>query len=120
MSIRYTIKDRDDIELSDDGKEVEVFLYSDLNGNYYVDIPIEFLNEILSTLKTNSMNPSLRIGGSFLCDGCSTCPFCGGTKTKPFVRYGKSQNCTECDKYGKIKNRRLAELELDDMIENCR
>lgn len=52
--------------------------------------------------------------------GSSTCPFCGGTKTTPFVRYGKSQDCKECDKDGKIKNRRLAELELDDMIENYR
>lgn len=52
--------------------------------------------------------------------GSSTCPFCGGTKTTPFVRHGKSQDCTECDKDGKIKNRRLAELELDDMIENYR
>ena len=52
--------------------------------------------------------------------GSSKCPFCGGTKTTPFVRYGKSQDCKECDKDGKIKNRRLAELELDDMIENYR
>ena len=52
--------------------------------------------------------------------GSSICPFCGGTKTTPFVRYGKSQDCKECDKNGKIKNRRLAELELDDMIENDR
>ena len=52
--------------------------------------------------------------------GSSTCPFCGGTKTTPFVRYGKLQDCKECDKDGKIKNRRLAELELDDMIENYR
>jgi len=52
--------------------------------------------------------------------GSSTCPFCGGTKTTPFVRYGKSQDCKECDKDGKIKNRRLAEMELNDMIENYR
>lgn len=52
--------------------------------------------------------------------GSSTCPFCGGTKTTPFVRYGKSQHCTECDKDGKIKNRKLVEYELDDMIENYR
>lgn len=52
--------------------------------------------------------------------GSSTCPFCGGTKTTPFVRNGKSQDCKECDKDGKIKNRRLAEMELDDMIKNYR
>ena len=56
----------------------------------------------------------------FNVSGSSTCPFCGGTKTAPFVRYGKSQDCKECDKNGKIKNKRLAELELKDMIEKDR
>lgn len=50
--------------------------------------------------------------------GSSTCPFCGGSKTTPFLRFGRSQNCTECDNDGKIKNRKLVKYELDDMIEN--
>jgi len=36
--------------------------------------------------------------------GNSTCPFCGGTKTTPFVRQGKSQSCTECNKETKHMN----------------
>ena len=44
--------------------------------------------------------------------GSTECPFCGGSKTTPFVRQGKSQDCKECDKNGMIKNRRLAELDL--------
>jgi len=44
--------------------------------------------------------------------GSTKCPFCGGSKTTPFVRHGKSQDCKECDKDGMIKNRRLAELDL--------
>lgn len=52
--------------------------------------------------------------------GSSTCPFCGGSKTTPFLGFGRSQNCTECDDNGKIKNRKLVEYELDDMFENYR
>ena len=42
----------------------------------------------------------------------SECPFCGGTKTTPFLGQGKSQDCKECNANGMIKNRRLAELDL--------
>jgi hypothetical protein len=42
----------------------------------------------------------------------SKCPFCGGSKTKPFVRQSRSQDCTECDKNGMISNRRLEKLGL--------
>lgn len=44
--------------------------------------------------------------------GNSQCPFCNGSKTTPFVRQGKSQNCKECNVDGLIENRRLAELDL--------
>lgn len=47
----------------------------------------------------------------------SQCPFCGGSKIKPFIGNHVSQNCTECDKDGYIKNSRLEELELFGMIE---
>ena len=49
--------------------------------------------------------------------GSSTCPFCGGTKTKPFLRAGVSQDCTFCNRDGQVSNRQLIELGLDDMIE---
>lgn len=48
--------------------------------------------------------------------GYSLCPFCGGTKTKPFIRHGVSQDCTDCNKNGLISNRTLADLDLIDFI----
>ncbi len=50
-------------------------------------------------------------------NGRSKCPFCGGTKTTPFISPFKNQNCTDCDKNGMISNRKLVEMELDDCIE---
>jgi hypothetical protein len=49
--------------------------------------------------------------------GFSKCPFCGGTKTKPFIRAFASQDCTDCNRNGEISNRRLVEMGLDDCIE---
>lgn len=49
--------------------------------------------------------------------GKSKCPFCGGTKTKPFLSPYKSQNCTECDNSGKILNKKLFEMDLEEEIE---
>ena len=52
--------------------------------------------------------------------GSSTCPFCNGTKTKPFVRAFANQNCTDCNSDGKISNRKLVEMGLDDFVKkNC-
>lgn len=48
--------------------------------------------------------------------GKSKCPFCGGSKITPYVRYGKSQNCDSCDKEGMIKNTSLYDMELQDFI----
>lgn len=47
----------------------------------------------------------------------SKCPFCGGSKVKPFTGRVGGQNCNECDNDGMIRNSRLEELELYDMIE---
>jgi len=44
------------------------------------------------------------------------CPFCGGTKTLPYVRHGISQNCTECDKDGKISGSKVITLGIEDFI----
>lgn len=49
--------------------------------------------------------------------GYSKCPFCGGTKTKPFVRIFANQNCTDCNSKGMISNRMLVMMGLDDCIE---
>lgn len=47
MSIRHEIKDFDDLDISDDGTEIEVLFSHNHNGNQYVDIPIEMIVELL-------------------------------------------------------------------------
>lgn len=47
MSIRYTITDQADVELSEDGKELEIYFDRDNMGNKYVDIPVEFVKKLL-------------------------------------------------------------------------
>jgi hypothetical protein len=49
--------------------------------------------------------------------GSSKCPFCGGTKTKPFIRLFANQNCSDCNKDGMISNKKLVEMGLYDFIE---
>lgn len=49
MSIRYPIKNIDDIELSEDGTEIEVLFKTDYNGDNYVDIPVEFVKKIINS-----------------------------------------------------------------------
>jgi len=49
--------------------------------------------------------------------GKSRCPFCGGTKTVPFLTIHKSQECRECDGDGKISNKKLIRYELNDFIQ---
>lgn len=49
--------------------------------------------------------------------GKSKCPFCGGTKTKPFIGAFSNQDCKDCDKNGLISNKKLVELDLEDCIE---
>ena len=48
MSIWHEIKDQEDVQLSDDGKTIEVCYGSDNQGNLYVDIPIEYVKLALS------------------------------------------------------------------------
>lgn len=48
MSFRHTITDIEDVQISDDGKELEVLYDSDNLGNLYVDIPIEFVKQRLA------------------------------------------------------------------------
>jgi hypothetical protein len=43
MSVWHTIKDPDDVDLSLDGKTLDVLFKSDNSGNHYVEIPIEFV-----------------------------------------------------------------------------
>jgi len=47
MSQWYEVKDADDVELSDDGKTVEILFDTDDNGNRYVTVPVEVLARLL-------------------------------------------------------------------------
>lgn len=49
--------------------------------------------------------------------GKSKCPFCSGTKTKPFIRPFRNQDCTDCDINGMISNKSLVIMGLEDCIE---
>ena len=49
--------------------------------------------------------------------GKSTCPFCSGSKIKPFVSAYRNQNCTDCDSNGEISNSLLASLDLEWCIQ---
>ena len=43
MSVWHEIKNSEDVELSEDGSSIEILYRSDKSGNYYVDVPVEFL-----------------------------------------------------------------------------
>ena len=47
MSNWIEIKKQEDVELSGDGKTIEVLYSSDEHGNNYIDIPIEFIKSVL-------------------------------------------------------------------------
>ena len=47
MSEWFEIKSQEDVELSDDRESVEVLFNTDQFGNQYVEIPVEFLAELL-------------------------------------------------------------------------
>lgn len=48
MSLWREIKDQDDVELSKDGKTLDVLYDGDQHGNYYIEIPIEFVKRALA------------------------------------------------------------------------
>ena len=47
MSIWYEIADQEDVELSEDGRTIDVLVSSDDFGNNYVMIPIEFIKHCI-------------------------------------------------------------------------
>jgi hypothetical protein len=47
MSYWYEIKKQEDVELSDDKKNIEILFNSDSFGNYYVEVPIEFVLNVI-------------------------------------------------------------------------
>jgi DnaJ-class molecular chaperone len=53
----------------------------------------------------------------FKIEGSSTCPFCNGSKTPPFVRKFSSRQCTMCKPDGTITNMKLYQMDLKEYIE---
>jgi len=47
MSTWRKVKDRDDVEVSEDGKTLDILYMFDHNGNNYVEVPIEFVRDAL-------------------------------------------------------------------------
>lgn len=47
MSVWYTIEDPEDVEISKDGKTMDVLFSTDDCGNNYVEIPIELVKSCL-------------------------------------------------------------------------
>ena len=47
MSIWYKIIDQLDVELSDDGKTIEINYSADYTGNIYIEVPVEFIKNVL-------------------------------------------------------------------------
>lgn len=47
MSVWYDIDDKEDVDLSHDGKEVHILFNHDRTGNYYVSVPVKMLKKLL-------------------------------------------------------------------------
>ena len=62
MSMWYKIKDQEDVEISEDGKTIDVLFGGDHNGNNYVEIPIEFITNVLT-------QPPVKADAKCTCDG---------------------------------------------------
>lgn len=45
------------------------------------------------------------------------CPFCNGSKVKPYVRNGYSQDCKDCNKDGMISEKVVKKYDLQDFID---
>ncbi|KKN63239.1 hypothetical protein LCGC14_0503570 [marine sediment metagenome] len=70
MSLWIEIKKQEDVELSEDGKTIEVCYGADHNGNNYIDIPIELIKFALADDKQRIKLKSKNDGGSVCqCEG---------------------------------------------------
>jgi len=49
MSEWFTIKDKNDISLSDDGETVQVRFKTNYMGNVYIEIPVELIVDLLKS-----------------------------------------------------------------------
>lgn len=51
MSIWYEITDEEDIDFSEDGKEMHILYDNDNTGNYYVSVSVELLKAKLKEIE---------------------------------------------------------------------
>jgi len=47
MSEWYKIKDQADVELSEDGKSIEIMFNTNYSGSQYIEVPVEFIKRVL-------------------------------------------------------------------------
>lgn len=59
MSVWYEIKDREDCNISEDGKMLQVNFDGDHNGNLWVEIPIKFIDSEFKD-RVNELEDALR------------------------------------------------------------
>lgn len=48
MSLWYEIKDKEDCNISEDGKMLQVNFDGDYNGNIWIEVPVKFIKDLLS------------------------------------------------------------------------
>lgn len=74
MSEWIDIKDNEDVELSNDGKEIEVLFETNQFGNRYINIPAEFIRKVLpSQTQAGSSKYVAQVGELILQDGDDMC-----------------------------------------------
>jgi hypothetical protein len=92
MSIRYKVTKENDIEVSEDGTEIEILYDKTYHGNCYIDVPITMITKILpmsecewvgndeygEIIHETDCGESCYLGDDELEDrGFKFCPFCG-------------------------------------------
>jgi len=62
MSEWFEITDPDDVELSKDGKRIEIMFNTNEFGNQYVEVPIEFITRVLKESHEKDTEADYEIG----------------------------------------------------------
>jgi hypothetical protein len=80
MSKWYKVEDAEDVEISEDGKTVEVMFNTDYAGNCYVEIPVEMLNKQLAAMQADRADMLALLKAIEWCaeiNDEAACPSCG-------------------------------------------
>ena len=110
MSTRRTIKKQEDVELSEDGKTLEVLYEFDYNGNNYIDIPIEFVQQALPPQTEEAViDPNY----------WSKCPCCKQALNKKDHNPPQT-DCRKCGKHLNLTdNDAGTDKEVERLCDNC-